>query len=167
MGVAWYARSFPTRGRGGWRARLVHKYMDRMSALGGSWLSKRIDGSDALGDDGDYQGLITHNPRPERRALRVAWRAACEHQHCALEIQNAAMDRPVEWLKTQEEEGPMEKKEEKPEGGAGKVLISCNSCIAEAWRDYKMHNLDFQVKIRKMLKHKNGMGHGVLIIKGY
>ena len=59
----------------------------------------------------------------------------------------------------------MEKKEEKPEG-AGKVL-SCNSCIPETWRDYKMHNLNFQVKLRKMLKHKNGMGHGVLIIKGY
>ena len=43
-------------------------------ALGGSWLSRKIDGSDALGDDGDYQGLLTHNPRPEMRALRVAWR---------------------------------------------------------------------------------------------
>ncbi|KAF9668988.1 hypothetical protein SADUNF_Sadunf14G0060700 [Salix dunnii] len=48
--------------------------MDRTGAIGGSWLSQKIDGSDALGDDGDYQGLITHNPIPEIRASRVAWR---------------------------------------------------------------------------------------------
>ncbi|KAJ6679719.1 hypothetical protein OIU79_019450 [Salix purpurea] len=129
MGVAWNARSFPTRGRGGWQARLVHRYMDRISALGGSWLSQRIDGSDALGDGGDYQGLITHNPRPEMRALRVAWRAACEPQHCALArasvldelwLENAAMDRPVKWLKTQEEKGPWKRKKRNLRGPAGR-----------------------------------------------